>query len=158
MFYCEECRVKNEWPESISRSTGNCEVCGDGRLCYDRPSSQLPMKKNESEKHVLTIEVKNIDDVSYMVNIKALWAITPFVPVLGFIRNNLKNTKAWRIVSINGVPYEASYWVQTSNNSVVWPGYLNTYVVKDRNGHIHTCSVSEIQRCIAKYVESEDDT
>lgn len=44
MFYCEECRKKKDWPETMSRSTGPCEVCGVVRLCYDQPSHMLPVK------------------------------------------------------------------------------------------------------------------
>lgn len=42
MFYCETDRIKNGWPESLARSVGHCEVCGEERVCYDVPSSQLP--------------------------------------------------------------------------------------------------------------------
>lgn len=48
MFYCEDCRVKNDWPESFARSKGNCECCGDRADCFDTPSSRLP-KKPEPE-------------------------------------------------------------------------------------------------------------
>lgn len=42
MFYCEACRKRREWPESLSRSIGNCELCSTRALCYDRPSASLP--------------------------------------------------------------------------------------------------------------------
>jgi len=35
MFYCEECRERNDWPESSVRSTGPCGNCGEYRLCHD---------------------------------------------------------------------------------------------------------------------------
>ena len=47
MFYCEQCRAKLGWPDSLSRSRGPCEVCGMPSLCYDRPSSSLPAAKAE---------------------------------------------------------------------------------------------------------------
>jgi hypothetical protein len=42
MFYCEPCRVDFAWPESVARSRGKCEVCGQHAACYDRPSDSLP--------------------------------------------------------------------------------------------------------------------
>lgn len=46
MFYCEECRVKKEWPTSFSSSYGGCELCGSIGVCYDRPSRSLsPIEK-----------------------------------------------------------------------------------------------------------------
>lgn len=35
MFYCDDCRVKHGWPESLSVSAGKCEVCGKRGVCYD---------------------------------------------------------------------------------------------------------------------------
>lgn len=49
MFYCEECRVTNEWPESISKSYGKCECCNANKVvCYDVPSKNLPPIKQTS--------------------------------------------------------------------------------------------------------------
>jgi hypothetical protein len=44
VFYCEECRVKNGWPESIMgvHSFGCCEVCAETAPCWDVPSWKLP--------------------------------------------------------------------------------------------------------------------
>ena len=42
MFYCESCRVVNEWPAGFGKSFGRCEVCGEHRGCHDVPSSRLP--------------------------------------------------------------------------------------------------------------------
>lgn len=44
MFYCEGCRVDNDWPRSVRESRCNCEVCKDNGMCYDVPSNQLPRK------------------------------------------------------------------------------------------------------------------
>ncbi len=49
MFYCEECREKNEWPESLAQSKGNCEKCGKHGVCHDRPHSSLPTPKRKAE-------------------------------------------------------------------------------------------------------------
>jgi hypothetical protein len=43
MFYCEPCRIEREWPESVLQSRGPCECCGKQAICWDRPSSSLPL-------------------------------------------------------------------------------------------------------------------
>ncbi len=45
MFYCDKCRVKNEWPAGFLMSRGPCEVCGKHATCNDVPSSWLPVPK-----------------------------------------------------------------------------------------------------------------
>ena len=47
MFYCKECRDKKEWPDSVFRSFGRCEVCGKFRECIDTPSKYLPKDRGE---------------------------------------------------------------------------------------------------------------
>lgn len=42
MFYCDPCAKKNNWPDSIGKSVGPCEICGKTAECNDRPSSTLP--------------------------------------------------------------------------------------------------------------------
>ncbi len=42
MFFCEECRKERNWPESMARSQGRCEVCKENAVCYDVKSSLLP--------------------------------------------------------------------------------------------------------------------
>jgi hypothetical protein len=48
MFYDEKCRIRNDWPESLARSHGRCEVCGKSGLCYDVPSGALPPLKKKA--------------------------------------------------------------------------------------------------------------
>lgn len=43
MFFCEKCRKKKGWPESIRGSHGRCEVCGKTADCHDVPSCALPV-------------------------------------------------------------------------------------------------------------------
>lgn len=43
IFFCEPCRKARGWPESMSRSSGNCEVCDSYAVCFDVPSYQLPL-------------------------------------------------------------------------------------------------------------------
>lgn len=45
MFYCEPCAEWTGWPETVSRSRGRCEVCGEAAVCNDRKSSDLPRPK-----------------------------------------------------------------------------------------------------------------
>lgn len=48
MFFCEKCRAKNDWPGSLARSHGRCEVCRKVADCYDVPSGALPEPKRPS--------------------------------------------------------------------------------------------------------------
>jgi hypothetical protein len=52
MFFCEECRKKNDWPTSLGYpfmgvSYGRCEICKKTDECHDVPSSRLPERKKE---------------------------------------------------------------------------------------------------------------
>lgn len=49
MFFCEACRIKRDWPESLFRSKGLCECCGHIEVCYDVPSKYLPIPKDIKE-------------------------------------------------------------------------------------------------------------
>lgn len=49
MFYCETCKEKNKYPESIMVSYGRCEICGETAECYDMPSAYLPKKDSPKE-------------------------------------------------------------------------------------------------------------
>jgi hypothetical protein len=50
MFYCEDCRKRNDYPETISHSIGNCEMCGKRAVCNDLHHSQLPEPKKPEVK------------------------------------------------------------------------------------------------------------
>ena len=41
MFYCDNCQIKNKYPESIMQSYGNCEICGELGACHDVQSKLL---------------------------------------------------------------------------------------------------------------------
>lgn len=46
MFYCEECREKNKYPETILfKSYGPCDICGKKDLCNNVASKNLPLPK-----------------------------------------------------------------------------------------------------------------
>jgi hypothetical protein len=40
MFFCEDCRAKNNWPDGLIQQE-RCEKCGKNKLCYDVPSVML---------------------------------------------------------------------------------------------------------------------
>lgn len=43
MFYCNECAKPRNWPETMFKSKGKCEVCGTLAVCNERQSSKLPI-------------------------------------------------------------------------------------------------------------------
>lgn len=47
MFFCETCRVEKNWPDSIAKSHGPCELCRKTADCNDVPSKYLPMPKKD---------------------------------------------------------------------------------------------------------------
>ena len=47
MFYCNNCATENKWPETISKSFGRCESCGENAECNNAASSLLSFKKND---------------------------------------------------------------------------------------------------------------
>ena len=59
MFYCDECKNKHNYPESIMLSVGQCEICGITDACYDVPSSHVPQDAPEDSPD---IDVFIIDD------------------------------------------------------------------------------------------------
>lgn len=60
MFFCEECRVRNEWPEGFAKSLGPCEICGKTAACYDIPSSALPPVKREKHLYEVTLSLSQV--------------------------------------------------------------------------------------------------
>lgn len=42
MFYCKPCGSERNWPDTMFKSQGACEVCGKGAVCSEVPSSTLP--------------------------------------------------------------------------------------------------------------------
>lgn len=41
MFYCEKCKKEYGYPESMFKSFGVCEICGEKAPCFDVPSKLL---------------------------------------------------------------------------------------------------------------------
>lgn len=50
MFYCDDCARKAEWPYSIVKSKGPCEICEENVLCNDYPSKYIPKAKIKMTK------------------------------------------------------------------------------------------------------------
>lgn len=50
MFFCDSCGRENQWPASMSKSLGPCEICHKTRMCNDVPSKYLPLIKVEKKK------------------------------------------------------------------------------------------------------------
>ena len=76
MFYCEECRVKKDWPDSIGRSCGSCEICGQTKICYNVPSKALPMPKAKTqaeEMRQLTVEALEGTSISAQQTAQLEW-------------------------------------------------------------------------------------
>jgi hypothetical protein len=55
VFFCDPCRIKNNWPEGWSKSRGQCEVCGQTASCYDVASSALPPRVQASDSGLKSI-------------------------------------------------------------------------------------------------------
>lgn len=41
MFYCMACAEKNDYPETLFKSRGPCELCGSVAPCNDLPTRRL---------------------------------------------------------------------------------------------------------------------
>lgn len=51
MFYCDDCRRKNNWPISIQKSFGTCECCGKVTNCNNISHEFLtPTRKEKKER------------------------------------------------------------------------------------------------------------
>lgn len=52
MFYCDPCAEKRDWPRTLLRSSGPCEVCGGDADCNDCPSKYLPLPRPQDNQPV----------------------------------------------------------------------------------------------------------
>jgi hypothetical protein len=61
MFFCDECRRKNQWPESFMKSEGRCEICKTHSVCNDVPSRLLPIPgKTMEETREIDAKIDNL--------------------------------------------------------------------------------------------------
>ena len=61
MFYCDPCAREREWPISMARSLGSCELCGRKRVCNDVHPSKIPGAKDDASQTGKTEEVAPLD-------------------------------------------------------------------------------------------------
>ncbi len=54
MFYCDECRISQAYPESIHKSFGTCELCGFSATCNDIPYSSIV--------HMNSVEITDVKE------------------------------------------------------------------------------------------------
>jgi hypothetical protein len=47
MFFCNKCAEECGWNESLVKSFGPCEICGESTVCNDVPSRLLPISKKK---------------------------------------------------------------------------------------------------------------
>lgn len=45
MFYCNDCGDKRDWPRTLAKCYGSCEICGKIEVCNDHPSRKLSIPK-----------------------------------------------------------------------------------------------------------------
>lgn len=50
MFYCDACANELEWPETMLKSRGQCEICKKQAPCNSRHHSLLPSPRHELER------------------------------------------------------------------------------------------------------------
>lgn len=50
MFFCGPCQRKYDWPESMCKSAGRCEVCKVYSVCNEVPSKFLPVPEEPNKK------------------------------------------------------------------------------------------------------------
>jgi len=63
MFYCNECAKKKNWPVTMFKSAGTCEICGDTKECSEMPSSKLPRPRAKTAEEVRNIFLTHIKDL-----------------------------------------------------------------------------------------------
>lgn len=57
MFYCENCREKNNWPTNVAVAYGECEICGELAECHNGPSrSVLTSLSREIAQQRMSVE------------------------------------------------------------------------------------------------------
>ena len=52
MFYCDDCRIKRNYPERLFQSRGRCEICKKVAMCNEVKSEYLPKNDCPHKKTV----------------------------------------------------------------------------------------------------------
>lgn len=50
MFYCDPCRRKRNYPESLCKTLIRCWHCNQKRICNETPQAELERLKEYKEK------------------------------------------------------------------------------------------------------------
>lgn len=48
MFYCDNCAKQKNWPESLFKSVGRCEICKSQSVCNDIHTTKLPIRTSNT--------------------------------------------------------------------------------------------------------------
>lgn len=56
MFFCEPCRERHNWPDSLTTSLGECELCNQHAVCWSVPSRHLPPPPKPPEPQPVVVE------------------------------------------------------------------------------------------------------
>lgn len=49
MFYCDPCARTKDWPITMFKSRGGCEICGKIAVCNETKSSELPLPPRQDD-------------------------------------------------------------------------------------------------------------
>lgn len=73
MFYCRACGEARKWPTygGIGRSLGMCEICQKRAICWDVPSSRLPLPPPDPGSGVFSEERAAIESIKKSIATKA---------------------------------------------------------------------------------------
>ena len=78
MFYCDGCAKEKEYPVSMARSLGSCEICGNKRVCNDVPTWKVHALKDDArrtegvfEKLEETVEKTHLRAIQQKLDLKA---------------------------------------------------------------------------------------
>ena len=64
MFYCKECRKKNNYPVVSFKSLERCDCCDDYTLCYNAHEKYIEMCKDSPEESPEEDEViKQVNEI-----------------------------------------------------------------------------------------------
>jgi len=50
MFYCDDCRIKRNYPERLFQSHGRCEICKKVAMCNEVSSVYLPIPEKKKTR------------------------------------------------------------------------------------------------------------
>jgi len=57
MFYCDDCRIKRNYPERLFQSRGRCEICKKITMCNEVGTENLPILEKDKCQHQETVAI-----------------------------------------------------------------------------------------------------